>query len=395
MLIFRFPLQFSFKAKITRRGIGMNIRELAGIQIDEYQLKGMIGEGGMSAVYRAYQEELDRYVAIKVLSDKLSADPNYIKRFQQEARMAASLEHVHIVPVYDYGVYEGMSYVVMRLLGDNLNKRLHASQPMSMNDVLPMVEQIARALDYAHSRGIVHRDVKPSNIMFDDTGTAYLVDFGIAKALQGDSGLTMENMVMGTPPFMSPEQWRDEGVGAASDQYAFAVVVFQVLTGRLPFSAETAPQWMYRHLNETPPLATEFNPALPPAAAEVLSRAMHKDAKRRYPLVSNFSNALARAITNPATVSDTQERKAVASPAPAAKTVLRQPSIPVIKNTPPPVHVPLKTPTKHLPIPQQRRKVKKQLSSGWLYVVGGGLIGLILIFILLLIVVGAVSYFMQ
>jgi eukaryotic-like serine/threonine-protein kinase len=377
------------------QGQCMNIRELAGVQIDEYHLKSIIGEGGMSAVYRAYQEELDRNVAIKVLSDKLSADPNYIKRFQQEARTAASLEHVHIVPVYDYGVYEGMSYVVMRLLGDNLSQRLHGSQPISMNDVIPMVEQIARALDYAHSRGIVHRDVKPSNIMFDDSGTAYLVDFGIAKAMQGDSGLTMENMVMGTPPYMSPEQWRDEGVGAASDQYAFAVVVFQVLTGRLPFQAETAPQWMYKHINEKPPLATEFNPSLSPAVAEVLNRALHKDAKRRYPLVSNFSNALARAITNPSTAGDTQERKAVVSPAPAAQTVLRQPSVPVIKNTPAPMRVPLKTPVKPLPMPQQRRKGKKQLDSGILYIVGGGLIGLILIFVLLLIVVGVVSYFMQ
>lgn len=376
----------------------MNIRELAGLKIDEYELKSIIGEGGMSAVYRAYQAELDRHVAIKLLSDKLAQDPSYIKRFQQEARMAASLEHAHIVPVYDSGVYEDMSYVVMRLLHDSLNKRLHSAQLMPMNDVLLMVEQIARALDYAHARGIIHRDVKPSNIMFDDSGTAYLVDFGIAKALQQESNLTMENMVMGTPPYMSPEQWRGEAVGAASDQYAFAIVVFQVLTGRLPYSAETPSQWMYRHINDTPLLANEVNPNLPPSVAEVLRRAMHKEAKRRYPLVSNFSNALSRAIANPNAASDTQERKAVSS---VAQTVLRQPVVPApqaqpIQNNPATIRQPLQKPisapvSKVLP---PRRKVKG-INSNLLYIVGGGLVGLIIVFVLLLVVVGVTYYFMQ
>jgi serine/threonine protein kinase len=378
----------------------MNIRELAGLQIDEYELKSIIGEGGMSAVYRAYQEELDRHVAVKLLSDKLTGDPNYIKRFQQEARMAASLEHVHIVPVYDYGVYEGMSYVVMRLLGETLTQRMRAGQLMSMTDVIPMVEQIARALDYAHSRGIIHRDVKPSNIMFDDSGTAYLVDFGIAKAMQGDNGgLTMDNVVMGTPPYMSPEQWRDSGVGAASDQYAFAVVVYHVMTGYLPFHADNASQWMYLHINETPPLATEVNPKLSPAVAEVLARALHKDPKRRYPLVSNFSNALARAIVSPAAVTQTEERKAVQIPStPAPQTVMRQPVTPAPAPISKPIPIPNRAPVqtkRTMPVPAPRRKGKKGLNSNILYIVGGGLIGLILIFVLLLIVVGAASYFMQ
>ena len=380
----------------------MNIRELAGVKIDEYELKSMIGEGGMSAVYRAYQPELDRHVAIKLLSDKLAQDPSYIKRFQQEAKMAASLEHVHIVPVYDSGVFEDMSYVVMRLLQDSLNNRLQSGKAMPMNDVLLMVEQIARALDYAHARGIIHRDVKPSNIMFDDSGTAYLVDFGIAKAMQHDSGLTMENMVLGTPAFMSPEQWRDENVGPASDQYAFATVVFQVLAGRLPFEADSPSQWMYKHINEKAPLANAINPSLSMAVAEVLARAMHKEAKRRYPLVSNFSNALSRAIANPnAAVSDTQERKAVS---PAAQTVLRQPVVPapnrqpvvpVPQNNPPtmrqPLQKPISAPQAKIKLP--RRSRGKGISSGWIYVVGGGLIGLIIVFVLLLVVVGVVYYY--
>src|SRR5690606_26830011 len=134
----------------------MNIRELAGLEIDEYKLVSIIGQGGMSAVYRAYQEELDRDVAIKILSDQLAHDPNYIKRFQSEAKMAASLEHAHIVPVYDFGVQNDLSYVAMRLLKSTLTDKMYATQVMSMSDVLVMLEQVAKALDYAHSKGIVH-----------------------------------------------------------------------------------------------------------------------------------------------------------------------------------------------------------------------------------------------
>lgn len=379
----------------------MNIRELAGLEIDEYKLVSIIGQGGMSAVYRAYQEELDRDVAIKILSDELARDPNYIKRFQGEAKMAASLEFAHIVPVYDFGVQNELSYVAMRLLKSTLTDKMYATQAMSMNDVLVMLEQVAKALDYAHSKGIVHRDVKPSNIMFDDSNTAYLVDFGIAKATQQtDTGLTAEHMVLGTPSYMPPELWRGEAPVGASDQYALAVLIFQVLTGELPFRADSPSAVMYKHLNDTPPLASKINPNLSSAVSDVIKRAMHKDPNRRYPLVSNFVNALNQAMTNPPTAVETQEHEAVPdAPSPYnVATVLKQPSV---SNTVP-IQVAPRPPQpqpaviQHAPsrpLPRQRRpKKQNRANTVMVQMMSGGIIGLGIILLLMIIALGVVLY---
>ncbi len=374
----------------------MNIRELAGLEIDEYKLVSIIGQGGMSAVYRAYQEELDRDVAIKILSDQLAHDPNYIKRFQSEAKMAASLEHAHIVPVYDFGVQDDLSYVAMRLLRSTLTDKMYATQVMSMSDVLVMLEQVAKALDYAHSKGIVHRDVKPSNIMFDDSNTAYLVDFGIAKATQQtDTGLTAEHMVLGTPSYMPPELWRGESPIGASDQYALAVLVFQVLTGELPFRAESPSAVMYKHLNDEPPIASKVNPNLPSAVGDVIKRAMHKNPNRRYPLASNFINALHQAMTNPPSAVETQEREAVPDKSYSVPTVLKQPSV---RNTVPnqvaprpPQPQPAILPSR--PLPRQRRPRKQnRANTVMVQMMSGGIIGLGIILILMIIGIAVALY---
>ncbi|GAB5491729.1 MAG: hypothetical protein Phog2KO_19440 [Phototrophicaceae bacterium] len=383
----------------------MNIRELAGLEIDEYELVSIIGQGGMSAVYKAYQEELDRNVAIKILSDDLARDPNYIKRFQGEAKMSASLEHAHIVPVYDFGVQNELSYVAMRLLQNTLTDKMYAPHPMSMNDVLVMLEQVAKALDYAHSKGIVHRDVKPSNIMFDDSKTAYLVDFGIAKATQQtDTGLTAEHMVLGTPSYMPPELWRGESPIGASDQYALAVLVFQVLTGELPFRADSPSAVMYKHLNDERPLASKINPNLPAGVSKVIKRAMDKDPNRRYPLVSNFVNALNQAIMKPVTAVETQERKAVPdAPVYSMPTATKQP---IIENTVPnqvaprPTQVPQQAvvppsqalrPSRPLPRPRRSKKQNKA-NTVMMQVMSGGIIGIGIILVLMIIALGVVLY---
>jgi len=377
----------------------MNIRELAGLEIDEYKLVSIIGQGGMSAVYRAYQEELDRDVAIKILSDELTQDPNYIIRFQSEAKMAAALEHPHIVPVYDSGVQDGMSFVVMRLLRSTLTDKLYASQPMSMNDVLVMLEHVAKALDYAHSKGIVHRDVKPGNIMFDDTKTAYLVDFGIAKATQqADTGLTAKNVVLGTPSYMPPELWRGDTPVGASDQYALAIVVFQILTGQLPFTADSPSAIMYRHLNDSAPDASELNPNLPAAVSDVLKRGMHKDPHQRYPLVSNFVNALTNAMTMPPDKLKTQEHQAVpdyAPPVPIAEMV----DEPTMRQTVPVQAVPRQPQPQYQQnqpsraVPRQRRPRKKnQSNTVMVQLASGGIIGLAIILLLLIIGLAVAIY---
>lgn len=363
----------------------MGIRELAGMEIDEFELVSLLGEGGMSAVYRAYQEELDRYVAMKILSDQLAKDPSYAARFQQEAKMAASLEHPHIVPVYDFGIHQEMSFVVMRLLNHTLTDRLTAPKPMSLNDLIVMMEQLALALDYAHSRGIIHRDIKPGNIMFDESGTVYLVDFGIAKAMQAETGLTAEHMVLGTPSYMSPEQWRGEGISPASDQYAFAIVIFQALTGNLPFTADTPSQLMYKHLNDNPPLASTINPNLSSSVADVLRRAMDKEPTRRYPLVSNFVNALKQALTE----------RPVSPPSMSAQTTMVNQKVPVpetaphqvVQSTMPnPQLAQNQAPKPALPL-QQNRQATAQGNTVFMQVARGGMIGIGLVLALIIVVI--------
>ncbi|MGJ3240960.1 MAG: serine/threonine-protein kinase [Anaerolineae bacterium] len=378
-----------------------NIRELAGLQIDEYKLVSIIGQGGMSAVYRAYQEELDRDVAIKILSGELAQDPSYIARFKDEAKMSARLEHPHIVPVYDFGVQDALSYVAMRLLTSTLTDKMYASHPMSMNDVLVMLEQVARALDYAHSRGIVHRDVKPSNIMFDDNQTAYIVDFGIAKALQqADTGLTAEHMVLGTPSYMPPELWRGDAPLGASDQYALAIVVFQILTGQLPFKADSPSAVMYKHLNEAVPSARQLNPNLSQAVSDVIQRAMHKDPRQRYPLVGNFVNALTHAITLPPNAAATQEHVAVSeydvpiSARELADEPTMQQAVPVQavpRPTWPNVRPALRPASRPLPRLKRPRK-KRQPNTVMMQMASGGIIGLGIILVLMIIGILVVLY---
>lgn len=358
----------------------IDISQLAGQQFDEYRLEYLIGQGGMSAVYRAYQDELNRYVALKVLSSQLAQDASYKQRFVQEARMAASLEHPHIVPVYDFGTTEQMSYVVMRLLTNGtLKDRL--GQPMRPGDVIVIVENIARALDYAHSRSIVHRDVKPGNIMFDEQGTVYLVDFGIAKAMESDLNLTANNVALGTPAYMAPEQWRDEQLTGKADQYALAVVAFQMLTGRQPFEAPTPHQLMYKHLNDEAPQANLLNPNLSPAVADVLANALSKDLSRRYPLVNNFANALKQAILSPQAPPPQPQQMPAAQQAPAPSPQPQQ------SYSPPPAR----------PAPPSQPKQQTEAigtQTIMMRIASGGLIGIVVLAVIALVVIGGILYFL-
>ena len=192
----------------------MTLQDLTGQIFGQYELRQLIGVGGMGAVYRGFQANLEREVAIKVLSTAFASETGYVERFYREAKTAAALEHAHIVPVYDYGIQRDISYVVMRLLaGGTLAERVRFCRERERSlpapgEVGELLRQVASALDYAHSQGVIHRDIKPSNIMFDQQGNAYLVDFGIAKLMEATSSLTGTGVAMGTPIYMPPEQWR-------------------------------------------------------------------------------------------------------------------------------------------------------------------------------------------
>jgi serine/threonine protein kinase len=277
--------------------------DLTGYSLGDYVLRDLLGRGAVGSVYRAYQPGLKRYVAIKVLTPTPDEPPSALaERFALEAHTFASLEHPHIVPIFDYGIHDGLRYIVMRLLTggtleDRLRQRLtHGKRLPSLGEVSHMLNQIADALTYAHERSVIHRDVKSGNVMFDERGRAYLVDFSIVKLLDDGRNLTADGLIVGTPALMPPEQWRGEALTPAADQYALGVVVYQLVTGRLPLEAATTPALMYRHLNDIPAPAHEVRPDVPEAVSRVLAWALAKDPAERYPSARLFAQAFAEAI---------------------------------------------------------------------------------------------------
>jgi len=282
----------------------MNIQNLAGQVLGQYELQSLLGMGGMGVVYRGVQLNLERTVAIKVLTPSLAAERGYLDRFYQEAKTAAALEHAHIGPVYDYGVQGEISYVVMRFLtggtlADRMKQRDQQERPLpSVGEVARMLVQLGSALDYAHGRGVIHRDIKPSNIMFDDQGAAYLVDFGIAKLMESTTSLTASNTPIGTPAYMPPEQWRSEPLTPAADQYALAVTAYQVLTDTLPFQTTTPYALLHAHLHEDPVPITDKRRDLPLVLADTLAKAMSKSPADRYPSAGAFAAAFQEAAAD-------------------------------------------------------------------------------------------------
>jgi serine/threonine protein kinase len=228
----------------------MSVRE--GMTLGSYRVLERIGRGGMASVFRAHHVGLDRYVAIKVLPDFFAEEEVYRERFEHEAKAIGRLKHPNILEVFDFGQDDGVTYIVTELVeGGTLEDRLGA--PMELEDVVRTLEPLASALDYAHARGILHRDIKPSNILLHTDGTPVLADFGLAKMAASTRRITAAGMVMGTPEYMSPEQAADLSIGPASDRYSFAVVAYQMLTGRVPFDAETPAAVLLSHVTRPMP----------------------------------------------------------------------------------------------------------------------------------------------
>ncbi len=248
----------------------------------------------MAVVYRGYDLVLDRPVAIKVLRGQFAADASFLRRFEREAQAAARLSHPNIVSVYDVGRDDGTRYIVMEYVpGKTLKQLILEHAPFSLDEAIHIVRQVAAALDYAHQHGLVHRDIKPQNILVDERGFVKVTDFGIAKGLT-DVSLTEAGFGMGTVHYVSPEQARGEPATPASDIYALGVVLYEMLTGRLPFDADNPIGLAMQHVHEAPPPPRQFNPNIPPAVEAIILRALAKDPRQRFPT----AGALAQALTH-------------------------------------------------------------------------------------------------
>ncbi|MCB2160535.1 SUMF1/EgtB/PvdO family nonheme iron enzyme [bacterium] len=269
-------------------------REIGGIRILE-----KIGEGGMAKVYKAYQSAFDRVLALKILPDYYSSDEKYIQRFQQEARVIASLEHRHILPVYAVGEETGTAYLAMRYIKAGTLKDVLVRAPdnqLPIADTALVIYQIAQALDHAHRRNIIHRDVKPSNVLMDMDGYAYLMDFGIAKILEGTTELTATGAALGTPAYMSPEQGLGKAVDGRSDIYSLGVMLYEMLTGRKPYRADTPMAVMLAHVHEPLPLPRFINPDIPEEIERVILKALAKDPSDRFQTAGEFGAALKKTV---------------------------------------------------------------------------------------------------
>ena len=254
---------------------------------------GEVKRGGMADVYRAYQPALDRYVAVKMPKPAFAADAGFAARFREEARRTARLNHPNIVTVYDVGEVEGTPYISMRYVdGPSLADLIASAGQMPPRRALDILEQIAAALDYAHSQEVVHGDVKPSNVLVDHADQVTLTDFGIARAVGSESAT--QAMAFGTPDYISPELARGEAVGPASDVYSLGVVAYELLVGRKPFNADNPLALVYAHAYSPPPPPDQLNPRLSTETAQVLLRALAKDPSRRYSTAAQFVAALRR-----------------------------------------------------------------------------------------------------
>ena len=268
-----------------------------GENVGPYRILERLGQGGMATVYVAYHPALDRHVAIKVLHPALKEDPNFLERFRREARVVARLEHPNIVPIYDFAEHDGQPYLVMKFIeGETLKARLLRG-PLTKEEGLTIIDAVGQGLSYAHGRGVLHRDIKPSNILLSKEGPIYLADFGLARiAAAGESTLS-NDMLLGTPQYISPEQARGERqLTDGTDIYSLAVVLYELVVGRVPFSADTPFSIIHDHIYKPLPLPRAVNPNVPEAVQRVLLKALAKERADRYATVEAMVAAFKPAV---------------------------------------------------------------------------------------------------
>jgi serine/threonine protein kinase len=284
-----------------------------GVQVGPYQIVEQVGRGGMATVFKAYQPALERMVALKVLPEVLAEDPQFRERFRREAVAIAKLRHPNILAVFDHGDFEDQLYIVTEFVeGGTFAAEL--GKPLGVERTTQVLESIASALDYAHRQGVLHRDVKPSNILINKEGAAILGDFGLARMMAPTGErLTRIDMVVGTPEYMSPEQCAGRDAGPASDQYSLGVVAFEALTGHVPYEAETPAAVMLEQIQSPLPTPRSVNPELSAGVEQALMRALAKDPAQRFPTCGAFVEAI-------------EGGREVEAAAPAPTPTLRQPA---------------------------------------------------------------------
>ena len=272
-----------------------------GSDVAGYRLEELLGRGGMGAVYRAEDLRLGRKVALKLLISDLAENQRFRERFLRESKIAASLDHAHIVPIYAAGEAEGQLFLAMRFVeGYDLRTLIAREAPLQPRRALRLLEQVADALDAAHERGLIHRDVKPANVLIAERSGrehCYLADFGLTKQTASISGMTGTGELVGTVAYVSPEQIRGEHPSDASDIYALAAVLYECLSGRVPYPRPSAHAVLFSHLSEPPPRVREQRPELPPALDDVIARGMAKDAGERPSSATELVADAVRALT--------------------------------------------------------------------------------------------------
>jgi len=310
-----------------------------GTNLGPYRIVAEAGRGGMASVYKAHQAALARYVAIKVLPDFFATEPGFRERFQQEAVAVAQLRHPNILAIFDYGDTDGVTYIVTEFVdGGTLAEQM--GKPLPLEYAVEILNPIAGALDYAHRRGVLHRDIKPSNVLLQHDGTPVLSDFGLAKMMMSSTQrLTQSGMIVGTPEYMSPEQCAGEELTPAADQYSLAVIAYEALTGRVPFTAATPVAVLMAQMQNALPPPRTINPDVSDGVAAVLLKGLAKEPGDRYKTCHQMVRALAAADESP-TGDEMAEPVAPATRPPAPLTPPPGPA-----PTPPPLAAPVPPPT--------------------------------------------------
>ncbi|HEV8303530.1 MAG TPA: protein kinase [Gemmatimonadales bacterium] len=316
----------------------------------QYEITDLLGRGGMSLVYLAQELELNRQVAIKILPLQFVQGPGAAERFEREAKIAASLDHPHIVPVFRVGASSTfLWYTMKRIRGHSLGQIIADRGALPLSEVLSIIEQVGSALQFAHRHGVVHRDVKPANIMIEESGWALVCDFGVARAF-GSVSLTQTGASLGTPRYMSPEQFEGQPADGRSDQYSLAILTWEALAGSLPFTGDSLGELIRKHLLEPPPRLAEVKPEISQRVSEAVLRAMSKKPADRFPDIAAFVQALGGKV---------------------------KPQIPVgFSGTAPPMRLPrliLDSPTEALKRPRRRRPIVVGAAALGLVLAGGGL----------------------